>query len=285
MKKLVSGLTIGLFTLAFAAVPLTQAQRAINVNPRVANNTNQNAIGQVLAARQFVGQDLKTQKGEKLGKVEDFVVDLESGRILYGVVNAAGSSRAVPATMLRTGSDKKSLLTQATKQQVNGAPAVPKGNAPQLSSSSFASGVYQHYSQPMWWQGDASGGNAGKDFGNVHRATQLMNLSVQSSSNEKVGKIQNVLLDVNSGHVAFLILNPSDLLGAGNHVVAVPPNAFTKGTGNMLVTGLDKETLNGAPKFNNNYAELSQPDKASAIYSHYGKQPWFNTGLSPTGRE
>lgn len=279
MKKIVSSLSIGVVVVGFAVVPVTQAQRAINTKPQAAIQTDQNQLGQVQPARQFVGQELKNQKGEKLGKVEDFVVDLESGRILYGVVNG----RSVPATMLQLASDKKSLITQATRQQINSAPTVPKGQAAQLSSASFASSIYQHYGQPAWWQGE--GDQAGKDFGNVHRTTDLQNMHVQSSANEKVGNIQNVLLDLKSDHVAFLLLNPSDMLGQGNHVVAVPPNAFTKGTESTLITGINKDTLSGAPKYNNNLAELSNPAKAGEIYSYYGKQPWFKPGLSPTGRE
>jgi len=186
--------------------------------------------------------------------------------------------------LLSTGSDHKTVFTQATKQQVDGAPALTKNNLAQWSSSSFAAGVYRHYNQSPWWVGDAGASASDKPFGNIHRITQLANVSVQSSSNEKIGKIQNALVDLKAGRVAFLILNPSDILGTANNLLAVPPNAFTKGTGNNLVTGLDKNALSAAPKYNNNYAELSQPAKAGAIYSYYGKQPWFNPGLSPTGR-
>jgi sporulation protein YlmC with PRC-barrel domain len=285
MKKSVFSLGMGLVSLVFATVPHVYGQAAIQqTNSIAAANPSENQLGQVTPARQFIGQDLKSTNGEKLGKVEDFVVDLESGRILYGVVNAAGSSRAIPAALFVPGTDRKTLTTQATKQQVDSAPALPKGDTAQLGSTTFAAGIYRHFNQTPWWQADAAAAQSGQNFANVHRVTQLVNMPVQSSANEKVGKIQNALLDLKSGRIAFLILNPSDILGQGKNLVAVPPNAFTKGTGNTLVTGLDKNMLSGAPKYNNNFAELSQPDKAGAIYSYYGKQPWFNTGLSPTGR-
>ena len=94
-----------------------------------------------------------------------------------------------------------------------------------------------------------------------------------------------MLLDVNAGRVAFLILNASTLLGQANQMISVPPNAFTKGTGPFLVTGLDRNTLAGAPRATTNWAELSDPTKAASIYSYFGKQPYFGTsGLAPTGR-
>jgi sporulation protein YlmC with PRC-barrel domain len=107
-------------------------------------------------------------------------------------------------------------------------------------------------------------------------------MEVQNSSGEQVGKIENAALDVSAGYVPFLILDPSQMTGQANQKLAVPANAFTKGSGNVLVTGLDKDKLSNAPKFNNNWADLSDVSKAGAIYSYYGKQPYWN--LSPTGR-
>jgi sporulation protein YlmC with PRC-barrel domain len=251
------------------------------IQPATQTTTAQNTGGfQAQPASQFIGQDCKTQQGESLGKIQDFVVDLESGRILYGVVNSGGSARGIPATLMQAAGN--SITVQATKQQVNSAPVVPPGNTPQIGDISFATSVYQMFSQPMWFTATTQ---TGQSFGNPHRATELANFQVQDSANQNVGTIQNVLLDINAARVAFLVLNASTLLGQANQLIAVPPNAFTKGTGAFLVTGLDKNTLAAAPRTSGNWSELSDAAKASSIYSYFGKQPYFGTtGLTPTGR-
>jgi len=77
-------------------------------------------------------------------------------------------------------------------------------------------------------------------------------------------------------------------VGRGEHLFALPPNAFTQGSdGKTLVSDLDKAKLEGAPRFNRaNLRELANPAKAAEIYRYYGKQAYWNTGeLSPTGRD
>src|SRR5678815_4104934 len=89
-------------SLFLAGVSLAWAQsgnQVISRNPNLPVATvpaGQNQPGALKPARQFVGQDLKNPQGQKLGKIEDFVLDLESGKILYVVVNAGGGSRAIP---------------------------------------------------------------------------------------------------------------------------------------------------------------------------------------------
>jgi len=276
--------SVGATTTASTSVP----NPVIGQNTQPANQviaqtsaTGRNQLGQIAPAQQFIGRNFQNQQGQNLGTIQDFVVDLESGRILYGVVNVAGSSRGIPIGLMQP-SANNSITTQATQQQLNSAPVVPAGSSPQIGDIAFATSVYQAFNQPMWWGASTQ---AGQSFGNAHRATELANFQVQDSSSQNVGTIQNVLLDLNAGRVAFLILNASTILAQANALIAVPPNAFTKGTGNFLVTGLDKNTLSGAPRATTNWAELSDPTKASSIYSYFGKQPYFGTsGLAPTGR-
>jgi sporulation protein YlmC with PRC-barrel domain len=277
MKKRNLALCIGIAVLGLAGAPMVQAQ---NTNQSAGQSEGQ--LGKVQRAQTYIGKDIQSENGEKLGQVEDFVVDLESGRILFAVVNANKASRGVPAELLQPDADQKSLQVKSDKEHINNAPVIQKGESAQLSSAAFAQSIAKHFGQTTWYhQGDGSTAG-GKDFGNVHRVSQLSNMEVQSSSNEKVGKIQNVLLDLKTGYVTFLILEPAEMPGQ-NQKLAVPPNAFTKGSANTLITGVDKDTLSNAPKFNNNWSELSDTSKAGAIYSHYGKKPYWN--LSPTGRE
>ncbi|MDB6030096.1 MAG: antigen [Verrucomicrobiales bacterium] len=264
--------------LALTGVLALQAQ-----NSAPTTTEKQGQLGKVQPAKHYISQDLKSQSGEKLGKVEDFIVDLESGRILYAIVNASGSSRGVPVELIKPAADQNSLTVSSDKQHVDNAPAVPKGDAAQLSSAALAGSIAKYFNQTTWYQQGNNAGSEAKDFGNAQRVSQLANMEVRNSSDDKVGKVEDAVLDLNSGYVTFVMLDPSQMLGQANQKLAVPPNAFTKGSGNFLVTGLDKEILSGAPKFNNNWADLSDMSKAGSIYSYYGKQPYWN--LSPTGRE
>ena len=250
---------------------------ALPIRSRLWHGGTEESARQIFPARQFVGEDLKTAHGEKLGKVEDLVIDSESGRIIYGVVNTAGAYRPIPAELLSTGSDNKTVITQATKQQVDSAPALAKNNLAQWSSSSFAAGVYRHYNQSPWWVGDAGASHADKPLAifTESRSWQTCPFRTPRMRNRK---IQNALVDLKSGRVAFLILNPSDILGLATTWLQCRPTPSPKEPAITWSPDWTNNALSAAPNITNNYAELSQPAKAGAIYSYYGKQPRFIPG-------
>jgi sporulation protein YlmC with PRC-barrel domain len=119
-SKTFLSLWTGVAMLGLTAATL-QAQNSAD-----SSSVSQGQLGKIQATRHYMGKDVKTQDGEKVGKVEDFVVDLESGRILYGVVNANGSSRGLPIELMKPSADQNSFTINSDKQHVNNAPAVPK---------------------------------------------------------------------------------------------------------------------------------------------------------------
>jgi hypothetical protein len=84
----------------------------------------------------------------------------------------------------------------------------------------------------------------------------------------------------------YVILTPESSLNLGDELYAVPPEALTwNAEQKSLVSDLNKDKLAAAPHFpTSNWASLSNPDWASRVYKYYGKQPYFEKGLEPTGR-
>ena len=54
------------------------AINAQSTNQVISQNTGnlQNQLGTLAPAQQFIGHDFKTQQGQKVGTVQDFIVDL-----------------------------------------------------------------------------------------------------------------------------------------------------------------------------------------------------------------
>jgi len=143
-----------------------------------------------------------------------------------------------------------------------------------LADTAFVSQVFQFYGVPTWWEGSSG------SFHNVHKVSALSGKTVKDVSNTDLGKVDDVLLDLHAGRVPFVVFT----MGAATY--GIPPNAFTLGADKQtLITGLDKNTLNTAPRVaKNNLQSLGNVHTANAIYQHYGKQPYFNTegALLPT---
>jgi sporulation protein YlmC with PRC-barrel domain len=205
-------------------------------------STSGNQIGHIQRAHLILGKEVKNARGEDIGKIDDLVVDLESGRLLYAIVDPKGGlpgagKVAMPPGEFVMGGDGN-LIVDSDKATINKAPRFAKERAADPGNASFAHEVYQHFGQHGWWEG--TGSSPSKNFGNAHLVSQLTGSTVKGAANEDMGKVRNVVLDMPAGRVVYVVLAPTGDLGANNSVYLLPPNAFTLGNdGNTLVMGVD----------------------------------------------
>jgi sporulation protein YlmC with PRC-barrel domain len=244
------------------------------------NQTSAQGLTSIEDARRLTGMEVRGAANEDLGELQQIVVDLESGRALYGVVNLKGQGGLKPVTLqnIALSGDDKSLRYKGDVSKLKSAPEFDRNS--DIGSADYVNRVYTQFGQERNWF-EASG-----KFNNVHRVTELFNAKVQNSQNENIGQVQNLMIDLGNARALYVIVSAPALV-KGDNVLAIPPNAFTQGgNAKTLVTGLDKAKLEAAPRVSRaNLRELANATKATEIYQYYGKQPYWNaSGLAPTGR-
>jgi hypothetical protein len=60
----------------------------------------------------------------------------------------------------------------------------------------------------------------------VQKASKLMGTPVKNLQDEKLGKVENILVDLPSGRVVAVIVSSGGFLGLGDELSAVPPTAL-----------------------------------------------------------
>ena len=83
----------------------------------------------------------------------------------------------------------------------------------------------------------------------MERANKLIGEEVLGSDNQKIGKLDNLILDLESGRVLYAVVGSGGVLGAGEKRYGVPPGAFTEPTGDKLQVNFDKQKVSNAPQF------------------------------------
>ena len=303
--------TKGLLTAAAIAATLclnvvyaqAQDQSERNRNRAERQATREHRLGRIVPADAVVGREVVNQNGKELGKIEDAVLDLETGRILFVVLNLSQEGRndsvAVPpmlftvrpaASNAGAAKQRHPFGIEVGRDALEGAPKFDKDQAESIASAAFLDKVYRHFNQATWWAGGA--GSTAGEFKNVHRVSRMDQFTVQDVSNARLGKIHTVLLDVPAGRVAYAILDPANRISDKQELIPVPPMALTKGSDKrVLVLDSNQEKLNAAPKIERaqltggDLQQLAGPEFAKRVYDYYGKKPWFEESLSPTGAE
>ena len=124
----------------------------------------------VLAASTLEGDKVRNTSGEDLGKIDEIMIDIPTGRIAYAVLSFGGflgmGDRlfALPWSILKVDEDNKCFILDVDKDVLKNAPGFDKNNWPDMSDTTWGSRVYTYYhAQPYWEERERTfrGGGAG----------------------------------------------------------------------------------------------------------------------------
>ena len=115
----------------------------------------------------IIGSKVINLKGETLGKIEDLVVDIDTGRILYAILDFGGflgiGSKLFPVpweSLAALPSEGIFFLNQS-KEGIEKAPAFEKKNLPDMGDMRWGANVFKYYGAPS---GYAQKGPLGYDY-------------------------------------------------------------------------------------------------------------------------
>jgi sporulation protein YlmC with PRC-barrel domain len=248
----------------------------------------------VRPGEKVMGTEIKTQRGESLGKVEDLVVSPD-GRISYAVVsysNAAGGAPGaadrrtlVPWHLVQTGqaetltgrpaADAPSHYVVAIERsRLSAAPSFGKDEWPK-DSMAFGE-VDKYYANDRAPGGRPIEASARISGTNFLRGTQITHREVVDASGKRVGAIKSVALDPDNGRVSYVALE------AGGRVVAVPWQSLRstrQGEKDVLTLSASEQQLAGAPEFKSgaeSWREMSDPGYVRRVYQYYSVRPYWS---------
>jgi sporulation protein YlmC with PRC-barrel domain len=111
----------------------------------------------------------------------------------------------------------------------------------------------------------------------VLSASSLAGDRVRNTAGEDLGKIEEIMIDIHSGRVAYAVLSFGGFLGMGNKLFAVPWHALSVDLHNQeFVLDVSRETLENAPGFDkDDWPDMADPDWGTQIHRHYGRSPYW----------
>lgn len=102
---------------------------------------------------------------------------------------------------------------------------------------------------------------------------------VVNFQNEDIGKVEEIMIDIHTGRVAYVVVSFGGILGIGNKLFAVPWSSLQVDTERKcFVMDAHKELLENAPGFDkNDWPETPNGQWFHDVYTYYGQEPyWMN---------
>jgi sporulation protein YlmC with PRC-barrel domain len=305
-------------------------------------------------ASDIIGMTAKNFQNEKLGKVNDLALDVESGRIVQVILSTGGffgignAFTAVPPGALHHDAADKVLHLDVSKEKLNGAPKFDTSKWDEGTQSNRVTEVYGYYGEQPYFVADRDGyrttnmhrklaitlprnmdgtintdgartmdkvhnaeiarsveetnniistrnpdgtwkreyysneegaNNSWSRLGYVQKASKLMGTPVKNLQDEKLGKVENFVVDLSSGRIVAVIISSGGFIGMGDEFSAVPPTALRfNAEHDTLQLDASKEMLASSPHFKaNEWPDLSQPGYTGGVYRAYKVEPYFTT--------
>src|SRR5437867_7730099 len=115
--------------VSVAVLPSRAAENRRNVPPQQQPPPPQQRLGRIEKADEVIGSQIKNSQGQTFSKIDQVVVDLESGRVLFAVASVDGNEVAVAPGSFSMGTGARTFTLEGAKQKLAGAPQVNKDQA------------------------------------------------------------------------------------------------------------------------------------------------------------
>ncbi len=108
-------------------------------------------------------------------------------------------------------------------------------------------------------------------------ASTLEGDKVVNRQGEDLGEIDEIMLDVPRGRIAYAVMSSGGFLGMGEKLFAIPWSALTLDTDNKcFVLDVDKQRLKDAPGFDkDNWPSMADTEFDTRVHSYYGTRQYW----------
>jgi sporulation protein YlmC with PRC-barrel domain len=111
---------------------------------------------------------------------------------------------------------------------------------------------------------------------NVISSDQVEGTAVYNTAGDKLGSIDDLMIDKQSGQVRYAVLEFGGFLGLGTDRYPLPWSLLRYDTSkDGYVVPIDKSTLDSAPRYAEDDAPAYTDDYGRKVYDHYGSA-WYD---------
>jgi sporulation protein YlmC with PRC-barrel domain len=117
-------------------------------------------------------------------------------------------------------------------------------------------------------------GDRGDSVSNGNRASRIVGMQVQNYQNQDLGRVDDVVFNLQSGRIAYVVLSVPT--SHGDQLVAVPPNALLPSAqdSSRLVLNMDRSRLDRVQGFTrDNWPDPNRPFVGSETLWGYASPP------------
>lgn len=266
-----------------------QNQQGQSARAQQGQSAQQQQAGPHIRASELIGRDVQNRQGQDLGDVEDVLVNINSGEVEYAVLSFGGflgmgdKLFAFPLTAFDRSQDRDHLVLAIDQNRLKNAPGFERDNWPNYEGGdtsffdrvrSFFGGSDQNANQQQ---------AQGRQQRGMMRVSDLNGRDVQDRNGRDVGEVEDVVLNIREGKVAYVVLDVDRGWTQSDRLLSLPLDAVSAPAerGNDLMLTMDRDRLDTSRGFESN----NWPDVNASSFSRNTESYYTSSGESGTSVE
>jgi len=209
--------------------------------------------------QEVLGQAVTTPQGKEVGDVANVVIDAATGDLLYMVVRSGGvlgvgsTLRILPWGVVQGTAERKAFQLQIEEERFTNAPRFDQDDWPNMLDRHWVDAIHVYYGKPP---------RLGKHLPPetnepvaqgprpVLMAASLLGSQVISPRGQRLGTIEDIVIESTAGQVAYVVLAMGGLSQRQAKWLALPWQELqqSKGLGTFVLT-VDDKVLEETPGF------------------------------------
>jgi sporulation protein YlmC with PRC-barrel domain len=237
-------------------------------------------LGLLTKASDLIDMPVWDLAGHKLGKIEDFVLDWNSGRVycvliwpqhLYGPSDyyiAVPAKSFVSVDTTRGGTDTTRAVINTNAKSLIGLPRFLRSGWDTTAVSNAVTEAYRQFGEPLSWDEKAGPGAVG-------RYSSLMGVDVNNRANVNIGSLSDLVFDLPTERIMFAMVS---FYGEDQNEHAVPfPAVSVAPDRQNLIVDVDNSKVGGLVNPDDFLSvEMTDPFWVAEEFWSYGKWPGFD---------
>lgn len=243
-------------------------------------------------ASKVIGMNLMNQQDEKVGSVEDLIVDLNDRRVVAVIISSGGflgianELSVVPPSALQVNTEGKAFTGNFTKEQLTNAPRFQGTDYPDFNDRTFLRNVYEVYQAKPYLDALDRDRGEGVLQTQTRRASELLGMTVKNYQDDSIGSIHELVLSGNLDRVNSVVVSSGGFLGIGETLSVLPAGAITS-TKDAVLVNATKETLQRSPRITADAwpERMNDPAYLVDVYSPYEYRANGDGEVNGNGKE
>lgn len=273
-------LTAGVFAIAMAFA-LTGGPRARGAENEPASrgataSSTQSAAEQSardLRASKVIGMTVRNAQGEKLGKIDDLVMDVHNDRVAYAVLSFGGALGlgaklfAYPLALFQPAAGRADeMVLNVDKDRLKSAPGFETKNWPDWNKDKYRSDVDRYFGPTV----------TAKTMPNqrLERASDLIGKNVDDRNGKRAGELKDIVVNLGTAQVHYAVLDFDKAWSTDDKLLPISMKALTfpEQASRNLQLNLAKTDLDMSYGFDEKrWPDVSDPAYRRRIDSYIGR--------------